>query len=260
MHQILRVLIPLKDKMMTNVYHITQFDDNSAYLNFLGCGWGCKGCVRVLGWDSHLSPSDREKLGDVYGKTQSSLRLQLDEVIKILKGHNAKKLYLGGYEPTLDPNIVKTLKTLKDEDFWMKLVTNGEFLSEQIIELVDGVTLSLKALDDGIHKAYAGTSNRKTLRNFEKFHDSEKIEIETVYIPDVVECGEILKIARYAADYNKNLRYRIDRFHSYGGYTRDATVEEVAGCLKKVKRILSNTYVFASRGSSHAKCLHPTLK
>lgn len=246
--------------MLTNIYHITQFDDNSAYLNFLGCRWRCKGCVRLLGWDSHLSPSDREELGDRYMGIQSSLRLQLDDIIKILKEHNTKKLYLGGYEPTLDPNLVKILKILRNWEYQIKLVTNGEFLSKRIMELVDEVTLSIKALDDEIHKAYAGVSNRRTLRNFERFHNSEKIEIETIYIPEVIECEEILEIARYLASYNKNLVYRIDRFHSYDGFKRDATLEEVRGCLEKVKRILPNAYSFTSREKpNYAKCLYPKL-
>jgi pyruvate-formate lyase-activating enzyme len=246
--------------MQTNIYHITQFDGNSAYLNFLGCRWRCKGCVRVLGWDSHLSSSDREKLGEVYGKTQSSLRLQSDEVIKILKESNAKKLYLGGYEPTLDPNIVEILGALKNEGFLIKLVTNGEFLSEQIMEAVDEVTLSIKALDDELHKTYTGVSNKKTLRSFERFHNSEKIEVETIYIPGLVECDEVMKIASYVAGYNKNLAYRIDRFHSYGGFERDATLEEVRGCLEKVKEILPNAYTFASRKKpDYAKCLYPKI-
>jgi len=251
--------------MLTNIYHITQFNDNSAYLNFLGCRWRCKGCVRLLGWDSHLSPSDREKLVGSYGKTQktqSSLRLQLDGIIKILKDSNAKKkkLYLGGYEPTLDLNIVRVLETLRNERFLIKLVTHGEFLSEQIMELVDEVTLSIKALDDELHKTYAGVSNMRTLRNFEKFYNSGKIEIETIYIPEVVECEEILKIARYVASYNKNLRYRIDRFYSYDGYKRDAAAEKVEECLKKVKEILPNAYTFVSeKGGSYAKCLYPEI-
>ncbi len=209
--------------MLTNIYHITQFDDNSAYLNFLGCRWRCGGCVRLLSWDSHLSPSDRGKLGNIY-KEKSSLRLDLKDVVKILCGDNANKLYLGGYEPTLDPNLVKILNVLRNEGYQIKLVTNGEFLSEQIMELVDEVTLSIKALDDEIHKTYTSTSNRRTLGNFEKFHNSEKIEIETIYIPEIVECEGILKIARYVAGYNKNLGYRIDRFYSCDRYKRDATV------------------------------------
>lgn len=246
--------------MQTNIYHITQFSDSSAYLNFLGCRWKCRGCARLLDWDSHLSPSDRERLGGIYGKTQSTLRLRLDDVIEILKKGNAKKLYLGGYEPTLDPNIARILETLKGEGFWTKLVTNGEFLSEHIMELIDEITLSIRALDDEIHRGYTGRSNRKTLRNFEKFHGSGKIEVETIYIPEVVECEEILEIARYIAGFNENLRYRIDRFCSYDNYKRGVTVGEVGECLKKVKGILPGAYTLVSgKRRSYAKCLYPEI-
>ena len=128
--------------MKTNIYHITQFKDNSAYLNFIGCRWKCKGCARLLGWDSHLSPNDIENLNKIYPNRQH-LKLEVNDVVKILTANNAKKLYLGGEEPTLDPNIVGILKTLKENGFLTKLVTNGEFLSEKIMELVDEVTLSI---------------------------------------------------------------------------------------------------------------------
>ncbi len=245
--------------MQTNIYHITQFKDNSAYLNLLGCDWRCRGCVRLLGWDSHLSSSDRKKLNITYPNPHN-LKLGLDAVVKILKKNNVKGLYLGGGEPTSDPNIVKILKILKENGFLVKLVTNGEFLTDEIIDSVDEVTLSIKALDDEIHKAYTGVSNKRTLENFEEFYASGKIEMESIYIPEVVDCREILKIAGYIAGYNKNLRYRIDKFKSCGGYGRNAANEEIKGCLKKVKEILPNAYTFASeKRGTYAKCLYPML-
>jgi len=248
--------------MQTNIYHITQFKDNSAYLNFIGCRWKCKGCARLLGWDSHLSPDDIKNLNKIYPNRQR-LKLEVNDAVKILTSNNAKKVYLGGEEPTLDPNIVEILKILKENDFLTKLVTNGEFLSEKIIELVDEATLSIKALGDEINRSYTGVSNEKTLKNFEKFCDSGKIELESIYIPELVECEEILKIANHIADYNKDLKYRIDKFYSYNGYKRDATEKEVGGCLKKVKRILPNAYTFTSRSMGdkidYAECLYPKL-
>ena len=254
--------------MKTNIYHIMQFKDNSAYLNFLGCNWKCKGCVRLRGWNSHLSPNDIKRLNKIYHElNKSKLKLSLDDTVKILKDNNIKKAYLGGHEPTIDPNILKIMRRLKDEGFWIKLITNGHLLSEKIMDLVDEVTLSIKALDDEIHKAYAGASNKRTLENFEKFHNYEKIEMESIYIPELIECEEILKIAKYIAKYNKNLRYRIDKYLSYSGYGRGAEEEKVEMCLKKAKNILPNTYTFASmwgnmrrkREGEHAKCLYPKI-
>lgn len=254
--------------MITNIYHIMQFKDNSAYLNFLGCNWRCKGCVRLRGWESHLSPSDIKKLDKIYPEADKpKLKLNLDDVVEILKDNNAKKAYLGGHEPTIDPNIVEILARLKDEGIWLKLVTNGGLLNEKIIDMVDEVTLSIKALDDEIHKTYAGVSNKKTLENFEKFHNCGKIEMESIYIPGLIECEEILKIAEYIAKYNKNLRYRIDKYLSYSLYGRNATEEDVKKCSNKVKNILPNTYTFASmwgdirmrREREHAKCLYPKI-
>ena len=249
--------------MQTNVYHITQFKDNSAYLNFLGCRWKCKGCVRLSGWDSHLSPSDRENLNKIYGNSISSLKLDLNDVIKILTANNVKKVYPGGHEPTLDPHIAGILKILKENNIRTKLVTNGEFLTDEIIDSVDEVTLSIKALDDEIHKAYTGASNKRTLENFEEFYVSGKIEPESIYIPEVVECEEILKIAAYIADYDRNLKYRIDKFRSYGNYKRDASGEEVEECLKKVKKILPNAYTFTpginDNKINYAECLYPKI-
>jgi len=246
--------------MKTNIYHITQFGDNSVCLNFIGCRWKCRGCVRSLRWDSHLSPSDVKKL-DKICKSKSDLKLEIGDLVRILKDSNAGKLYFGGEEPTLDPNIVEILKILKNEGFWIKLITKGEFLNEKIIGLVDEATLRIKALDDEVHKAYAGVSNKKILENFEKFHDCGKIEVESTYIPGVVECEEILRIARYVAGYDNNMRYRVDKFRSCGGYKKNATNEEVEGCLKKVKKILPNAYTFLSTGKKgySARCLYPKI-
>lgn len=244
--------------MKTNIYHITQFEDNSAYLLFSGCGWNCKGCIRLYtnGWDLHLPDSVKENLNKIYGNSLSELKLDLNDVIKILKDNNAKKLHLGGGEPTEDPNIEKILKVLKDNNFWTRLVTNGEFLTDEIIDSVDELCVSIRALDDELHKPYTGRSNKKTLDNFEKFYKTGKIELESIYIPGVVECEEILKIAKYIAKFNKNLRYRIDKFISCG-YARNAAPDEVEACLKNVKTILPNAYILPQGIKIYSKCLYP---
>ena len=247
-------------KTPTNICHIVQFTDNTIYLYFLGCGWKCKACLRLMGWDNHIPPSDIKSLNKTY-PDKTKLKLTMCDAVKILKENNAKKLYLGGYEPTADPNIEKILKVLKDNGFLVKVVTNGEFLNERIMESVDEVTLSIKALDDEIHRAYTGASNRGTLKNFERFHNSEKLEVESIFIPGLVECEEILKIAAHIANYNKNLRYRLDRFYSCNGYKRSATEEEVGCCLKKVMEILPNAYTFKFKKGKrdYARCLYPKL-
>ncbi len=251
--------------MKTNVYHILQFNDNSVYLQFLGCNWRCKGCIRLQGWDRHLSPNDVENLSKIYSESdKQKLKLDLEDVVKILENANAKKVFLGGHEPTIDPNIVKILEKLKEEGFWIKLATNGSFLTDKIINLVDEVTLSIKAMDDEIHKFYTGVSNKRTLKNFEKFCNSEKIEMESIYIPGLIECEEILRIAEYIAKHNKNLRYRIEKYISTG-YGRNATDEEVNTCYEKVKKILPNAYTFSMKWKKeterkYAKCLWPKIK
>ncbi|MFN3527913.1 MAG: hypothetical protein ACK4YO_02290, partial [Candidatus Altarchaeaceae archaeon] len=155
------------------------------------------------------------------------------------------------------------IETLKNENFYVKLVTNGELLNEKIVNLCDEITLSIKALNNEIHKEYTGTSNEKTLKNFEKFCDLNKIEIESIYIPNLIECEEILEIAKYIAKFNKNLRYRIERY-IYSGYGREATIEEVEKCAEKVKKILPNTYTFAQKfgrnpRAKKAKCQYPKI-
>jgi len=134
-----------------------QFNSNSAYLNFLGCNWNCKGCVRLQGWESHLSPSDIKNLNKIYPESDKpKLKLNLEDVVKILKDNNAKKVYLGGHEPTIDPNIIEILRRLNNEGIWVKLVTNGYLLNEKMIDLVDEITLSIKAIKEHL----------KTLRDF----------------------------------------------------------------------------------------------
>lgn len=250
-----------KEKIKTNIYCITQFKDNSTYLHFLGCNWKCRGCIRFVGWDIHISPSDIKNLNKIY-PNKLLLIQNFENVVRILKLNNAKKLYLGGNEPTTDPNIVKILNGLREEGFWAKLITNGSLLNTNIVDACSEITFSIKALNDEIHEFYTGFSNKETLKNFERFYDCGKIEVESIYIPGLIECEEILKIAKYIAGYNKNLKYRIDKY-IYTNCWRDATEEEIKACVSKVKKILPNTYTFASsrrRNKSYAKCLYPIMR
>jgi len=90
--------------------------------------------------------------------------------------------------------------------------------------------------------------------------------MESIYIPGLIECKEILEIAEYIAEFNKNSRYRIDRYLSYSGYGTTAIEEDVETCFNEVKKILPNAYTFASRWGwktgnkrNYAKCLYPKI-
>jgi len=222
---------------MTRVYHIVRFPGGSAYVLFDCCSWRCSYCVwrEVTRWSLCLPWRVRKRLDELWeaGKVR---HLRVGEVIEILKGAGVKLAFLGGGEPTLDPELKPLLRALGEEGIGGWLVTNGENLDDETVSLVEGLTLSLKALDEGLHRRITGVSNRKTLENLRKYAPTGKVVAETVYAPGLVECDEIMRIARFVASVNPTLPLRIDPL------VQGADLEEIDRCIEQVKEVLPNAY------------------
>ncbi len=160
--------------------------------------------------------------------------------------------FFGGGEPTIDGDLKPLIKRLKKERIEVWLVTNGELLDEELVDLVKGITFSIKALDDELHRRITGVSNRDALKNFKRFAKTGKIVAETVYVKGLVECDEILKIARFIASLNPDIKFRIDPLVQNPAY------EEVDECIEKVREVLPNTYrIWATGKSRPPRLLYP---
>ena len=120
--------------------------------------------------------------------------MSIEEVVRILKENGVKLAFFGGGEPTIDRELKPLIKHLKKEGIDVWLVTNGELLDKELVDLV-----KIRTLDDELHKKITGVPNYKALENFKRFVKSGKIVAETVYVKGLVECDEILRIAKFIA-------------------------------------------------------------
>jgi pyruvate-formate lyase-activating enzyme len=76
---------------------------------------------------------------------------------------------------------------------------------------------SIKALSDKLHRHYTGKSNKKALNNFVRYHQSAiKLRVESVFIPEYIDCPEIEDISRFIAGVDKSIPYRIDAYIPIG--------------------------------------------
>ena len=221
---------------MTRVYHIVQFDSGDAYLTFDGCTWNCYYCVwRMNRWNICLPQDVKQKL-DALWNSKSIEFLSVDDITRILVKNNVKNAFFGGGEPTLDPEIKTIIRALKRESIKVWIITNGEYLDDELVSLVKGITFSIKAFDEKLHIKITGVSNKKILENFRKYAKSNKIVAETVYDGKYVKCSEITKIARFISSINKKMSFRIDPA------VQGVNLDDVDKCIEKVKRILPTTY------------------
>ncbi|WP_456483642.1 radical SAM protein [Methanopyrus kandleri] len=112
---------------------------------------------------------------------------------------------------------VESIRGLKSEtdDLWVLLETNGfGLVRENVEELVaaglDAVWLDVKAWKEDVHRKLTGATNRYTLEAIELLVEHDVIlEVCTLYIPGYVEADQILRIAKYVADIDRNIPFTI---------------------------------------------------
>ncbi|MDG6928191.1 MAG: radical SAM protein, partial [Nitrososphaerota archaeon] len=107
----------------TRIYHIVKFKDGSAYLFFSGCPWNCVYCVArtVSRWC--LSISQARASGLRFGSM-----IGLREMLDLLQNKKVHTAFLGGEEPTYDPQLPIIMNGLKSLNINPWLITNGELL------------------------------------------------------------------------------------------------------------------------------------
>lgn len=79
----------------------------------------------------------RRKL-DYMWRTGRVRYLSVNEVVDLLKKARVTTAFLGGGEPTLDPELKALMRALRREGIKPWLVTNGENLDDEMVELAEG--------------------------------------------------------------------------------------------------------------------------
>ncbi|MDP8024023.1 MAG: radical SAM protein [Nitrososphaeria archaeon] len=235
---------------MSYVYHIVKFKDGSAYLMFDVCSWNCLYCVRNLNmWCSSLSAHVQAGL-----KTKGIKYIGIEETVKILKENSVSLVFLGGGEPTQDPMLSDLMRSLKKENIESWLITNGELLSDELFELAKGITFSIKALDRAKHIRLTGMDNQKVVENFKRYGKPEKVVAETVYFPALIDCNEVVEIAKFIESVDSRIRFRIDPA------VQLKDLSAFRECVKNVKMVHEKTYYIKFREKTEApELLYPLV-
>jgi pyruvate-formate lyase-activating enzyme len=253
---------------MTNIYNITRYThDNSIYILFQGCNFQCKGCyIKDTKVDYHLPDEVQRHLQTV----KDFRRLSLSEFETIVKKLNVKRAILGGEEPTLDEELPDVIAVLNRLGIKTLLTTNGHFLNGELIKELEiaglsGTRMSIRAYNDAVHRVYTGQTNKSVLDNFMRLSKSRiKLIAESILIPELIGQGEIEKIAKFIANINPAIPYRIDGFIPFiNAPWRSPSPEEVIRAAQiALRHLWFVSYLHCGIGSNERKVIniYPTTK
>jgi pyruvate formate lyase activating enzyme len=227
-----------------NVYHITYSPTAKvACLHFWGCNLSCKACLlkREI-YDCHLAETkDRISRGqNTVNQTPESF-LGLAEVMRHLRKLDVQQVVFMGAEPALDPELPKLAEALHREfSSYNILLTNGFHLAD--LTHINEVVFSIKAYTDSLHRHFTGASNKKALENLVKLYKSGvKLRTESIFIPEYIDDPEIENIARFIAEVDASIPYRIDAYIPIGDNPwRRSTPGEIKNAASLASKYLSD--------------------
>ena len=129
-----------------------------------------------------------------------------------MRSLEAQQVIFMGQEPTIDPELPELARNLSWKfHYYNILLTNG--FKVLPLDYFDKVVLSIKAHTDSLHHDYTGKSSKKALENFFTIYQSRvKLKCESILIPGYIDYEEIENIARFIAQVDKNIPYRIDAY------------------------------------------------
>ncbi len=213
------------------------------WITLSGCNFRCKGCFSIA----------RATIGEL---------MSVEQLLNLVK--NASREYYGdtpleevvitGGEPTLERQyLVDLISRLKEFVGWIVLDTNGYFLDDAYLhELIEAglteVMFDLKAWDEKLHEWYTGYSNRRILENIRNAYGKVKLVVNTVYIPGIVDEGEIEQIARFLSELEdkEEIDYRINRFRaelSHEEIARNPYPEEIERAYSIVATYMKSSVI-----------------
>ncbi len=224
-----------------NIYHMSYtpyfLGERMVKLSFSGCNFRCIGCLR------------KKKEGDIYAGNVEYLEWNLENIIKKIREIKPQRIYLGGYEPTLDPDLVEIVNKLSKLDAHIVLLTNGSLLRRDYIhELLEAglreVIVSVKAFDPKKHLYYTGRSNRPVLNAIKELCKVEdpyfRFQVETLLIPEINGPEDIERLAMFLSKIDRSIKLFIEPWIPVVNDFREPSKEEL---IEAVARAMRHLYI-----------------
>jgi len=244
-----------------NIHRITYNPQKqSCSLYFIGCNFRCLCCYwkQIYPVRSKAPEATAQLLAGtsnrVYGKVdfRNLHFLHLEEVLGILRQVSPKNIYILSGDPRQNTEFTQLPKALyKEFGCTVRLLTNGYILPD--LEGITHVSMSIKAIDDSLHIRYTGKSNKNSLENFRLIH-KKGIELSTssVYIPGLIEKKEIEDIAKFMANIDENIPYRVIGYMKVSGLEyKEPDYEEVREVASLANKYLKNITFSRPKGEDY---------
>lgn len=232
----------------TSIYHITWGEKYGiCSLYFWGCNLRCRICLlKKEVFDCHL-PETRLRIYDPsFVSPRPRQFLTFEQTTDILDRLPIKRVFLMGGEPVCDPFLPRILEFLRSNKVcFVSLLTNGKL--KPPVHMLDEVIFSIKAITPSLHRKYTGFSNRGILENFRELAGLPQIGLyaQTVFIPEYVDEGEVMKIAAFIAAINPDIPFRIDAYLPVPGECwRTPEIEELERLRDRVRALLPRATCF----------------
>lgn len=211
---------------------------NSASLYFIGCNFRCLGCYQK----------------QIYGRINLKKLnfLNLEQVIEILRSVSLKRVYILSGDPDKNYEFSILPKALYEEfRCEVRLQTNAYILPS--LEGLKHVSVSLKALDENLHKEYTGRSNQTALFNFKYLYEQGmELSSSSVFIPELIDKDEIIKIAQFIARIDRDIPYRVIGYLPIDNLPfRKPGYEEVKEVADSVRDYLNNVTFSRPEGEEY---------
>lgn len=166
----------------------------------------------------------------------------LEEIIKVKSFISG--ITVSGGECTLQNEFLLSLfYKVKELGLTIFVDTNGTtdfYKNKELIGLIDGVMLDIKAFDKQEHKMLTGRDNEVVLENAKYLSSINKLyEIRTVIVPGVLDnSNNVDKISRLISSQNPEIRYKLIKYRPLGvRLDRINASQPTDGMMDELKRI-----------------------
>jgi len=188
-----------------------------ANIHNYGCNFNCAWCSYKL-----------------HNRWKPNKFLKVNKIKKVLSGLDIDKVHFVGGELTTSPLLSEICVFIKNDlGIYIKIGHSNGFNLPP--DSIDAMSVSIKSLSEDFYLRYTGKSNTPVLENFETaYRRGVKVDASSVYIPRLVEHGEIDKIVRFIANLDPEIPYHITGYIPVPGAPwRSPTQNEI----EKAKRV-----------------------